>query len=75
MWVQELGLRVPRPLPAHARRSEPRILTMDSPFGELEYLAPVAQYAETPAYWDKPPVPLGASRPEWLGLTSPTRAA
>ena len=75
MWVQDLGLRVPRPLPAHARRSEPRILTMDSPFGELEYLAPVAQYAETPAYWDKPPVPLGASRPEWLGLTSPTRAA
>lgn len=67
MWVQDLGLRVPRPLPAQAQRAEPRILTMGSPFGELEYLAPVAQYAETPAYWDKPPVPLGASRAEWLG--------
>ena len=66
MWVQDLGL-VAQGAPGKPAISEaPRILRMDSPFGELEYLGPVAQYAETPAFWDKPPVPLGASRAEWL---------
>ncbi|MGE4238931.1 CoA transferase [Ramlibacter sp.] len=65
LWVQDLGLRLPRPSPEEARRGRPRIATMDSPFGELHYLAPVAQYSRTPAYWDSPPVPLGASRAEW----------
>lgn len=64
MWVQDLG-----PVERGATTTggaTPRLLRMDSPFGELEYLAPVAQYGETPAWWDKPPVPLGASRAEWL---------
>ena len=71
MWVQDLGLQdlglQGRPgNPECVTGVAPRILTMDSPFGELQYLAPVAQYSETPAYWDKPPLPLGASRAEWL---------
>ena len=66
MWVQDLGLVEPAASAKPANTEAPRILKMDSPFGELEYLGPVAQYAETPAFWDKPPVPLGASRAEWL---------
>jgi hypothetical protein len=66
MWVQDLGPNVSRPVPGQGARAQARILTMDSPFGELTYLAPVAQFSETAAYWDKPPVPLGASRAEWL---------
>lgn len=64
MWVQDLGLLDASR--ASAPAAPPRILRMDSPFGELDYLAPVAQYSQTPAFWDKPPVPLGASRAEWL---------
>ena len=65
MWVQDLGLQTRQSIKP-TENMKPRLLTMDSPFGELQYLAPVAQYSETPAYWDKPPVPLGASRSEWL---------
>ena len=69
MWVQDLGRRAPdgayRSKEANAGNA-PRILCMESPFGELHYLAPVAQFSETPAYWATPPVPLGASRAEWL---------
>jgi crotonobetainyl-CoA:carnitine CoA-transferase CaiB-like acyl-CoA transferase len=69
MWVQDLGLvpaasRLPPSEPF--RTSPPRLLSMQSPFGELTYLAPVTQYSETPGYWSRPPEPLGASRPEWL---------
>ncbi len=62
----DLGPNLLYPAPQQGERVKPRILTMDSPFGELTYLAPVAQFSETAAYWDKPPVPLGASRAEWL---------
>jgi crotonobetainyl-CoA:carnitine CoA-transferase CaiB-like acyl-CoA transferase len=70
MWVQDLGL-----VPAAQRLSgsgppprarPPRLLSMQSPFGELTYLAPVTQYSETSAYWSRPPEPLGTSRPVWL---------
>jgi hypothetical protein len=64
MWVQDLGLL--EAARAASPSAPPRILRMDSPFGELDYLAPVACYSETPAFWDKPPVPLGASRAAWL---------
>jgi crotonobetainyl-CoA:carnitine CoA-transferase CaiB-like acyl-CoA transferase len=69
MWVQDLGL-VPaaRRLPASDpfKTQAPRLLSMQSPFGELTYLAPVTHYSETPGHWSRPPEPLGASRPEWL---------
>lgn len=64
MWVQGLGL-MEKPT-AVAPGVEPVLRRMNSPFGELEYLAPVTQYSRTPAYWGSPPVPLGAHRAEWL---------
>lgn len=64
-WVQDLGLRAPGTWPAE-RAAPPRLLAMDSPFGALHCLAPVARYDETPAFWARPPQPLGASAPRWL---------
>lgn len=64
MWVQDLGLVDPAMAPARPR--PPIMMSMPSGFGQLGYLAPVTQFALSPSYWDKPPVPLGASRPEWL---------
>lgn len=64
-WVQDLGLRAHGAAPAE-RATPPRLLAMDSPFGALQYLAPVARYDETPAGWARPPEPLGASPPRWL---------
>jgi hypothetical protein len=42
-------------------------LTMetDSPAGRITHLKPVVQMSETPAFWARPPVPLGHHRPEW----------
>ena len=44
-------------------------LTMDtrSPVGVITHLKPIVQLSETPARWDRPPVPLGQHRPEWPG--------
>jgi crotonobetainyl-CoA:carnitine CoA-transferase CaiB-like acyl-CoA transferase len=46
---------------------EPEGLTMDtlSPAGVITHLKPVVQLSETPARWERPPVPLGHHRPEW----------
>jgi hypothetical protein len=63
-WVQSLGL-VDRSL-APAVPEPAKVAVMDSPFGTLEYLAPLTHYARNKAYWEKPPVPLGASKAEWL---------
>lgn len=68
MWVQDLGLldagayaHLPRqPDPAAAA-----LQSMDSPFGRLEYLAPIPYYSGSPAGWHSPPLPLGASRAAW----------
>ncbi|HYR35925.1 MAG TPA: CoA transferase [Burkholderiales bacterium] len=38
---------------------------MDSPIGQLRYLAPVIQLSQTPGHWDRPPVALGTHRAEW----------
>jgi crotonobetainyl-CoA:carnitine CoA-transferase CaiB-like acyl-CoA transferase len=47
-------------------RIETLTLRSNSPFGPLAYLAPIVQMSETPAGWDRPPVPLDHDRPEWL---------
>lgn len=62
MWIQDIGLLDRRP---PATPAAPKTRLMDSPFGELEYLAPVTRYSRTPAFWDSPPLPLGASRAQW----------
>ncbi len=40
-------------------------MTSNTPVGRLQHLAPVVQMSETPAYWDKPTVPLGYHQPVW----------
>ncbi|GEL17241.1 CoA transferase [Pseudonocardia asaccharolytica] len=64
MWVQNLGL-LPD-VPEGLVLPPPRTAAMDTPYGRLEHLAPVTQFSETLAYWDKPTVPAGASMPLWL---------
>ncbi len=34
-------------------------------FGRLEHLRPILKMSETPPYSDKPPIPLGTSKPQW----------
>ena len=60
--------------PETANRScPPNVARMQSPFGLLEYLSPVLRYSRSPAYFDKPPVPVGSSQPQWLPKPSPRR--
>lgn len=46
---------------------EPAVATVEtrSPAGVITHLGPVVQMSETPAYWARPPVPLGYHRAEW----------
>jgi crotonobetainyl-CoA:carnitine CoA-transferase CaiB-like acyl-CoA transferase len=46
--------------------ASPRLISMASPFGQLDYLAPLAQYEETAAFWASPSVPRGSSVGAWL---------
>lgn len=66
MWVQSLGKVELRDDLDLADLGTPRLQVTETPFGTLEHMAPVVQYSETPARWDSPPLPLGASRAEWL---------
>ena len=36
-----------------------------SPFGPLRHVVPAARFSETPAFWSRPPVPLGTHAPAW----------
>ncbi len=38
---------------------------MDTPFGRLTYIRHSARLSETPAFWARPPVPLGTHAPVW----------
>jgi hypothetical protein len=63
-WIESFGQ-----YPARTQADDlgaPRLRRMDSPFGLLEYVAPPLQYSETIPYFERPPVPVGASPPEWL---------
>lgn len=68
MWIQELG-RLPKDrwptkqIPMPALPSD--LLSMESVFGTLTIPAPITQYSETAAYWDRPPQPFGAAKPHW----------
>jgi crotonobetainyl-CoA:carnitine CoA-transferase CaiB-like acyl-CoA transferase len=46
---------------------EPAVGTMEtvSPAGVVTHLKPVVQMSETPAYWERPPVPLGHHKAGW----------
>ena len=69
-WIAERGLLaaaaiadVPKELPEDeiARFSKETV----SPLGTIRHIRPVAQMAETPPHWVRPPVPLGHDAPEW----------
>ena len=69
-WIAERGL-----LDAHDIADVPKELPEDeiarfsmetaSPMGTIRHIRPVAQMAETPPRWGRPPVPLGHDAPEW----------
>jgi len=69
-WLQEFG-QYPGGTTAGPAIGAPRTRRMESPFGTLDYVAPALRYSETVSYFDKPPVPVGASRPEWLPARRP----
>jgi len=72
MWVQDLGRldeafwpegpRGVRDMPA----LDPAWLQQSaSVFGTLTHPRPIVQYEKTPAYWARPPMPVGACAPAW----------
>ena len=71
-WIQSLGL-YPEGTPADDLGT-PAVARMQSPFGTLEYPPPVLRYSRSPAYFDKPPVPVGSSQPQWLPRPGSHRA-
>lgn len=72
MWLQELG-QLPQgrwPDGPQGIRALPRPAAEDltvsrGPFGEIEHPLPIVRYSETPAHWDVPPEPAGASPLAW----------
>jgi crotonobetainyl-CoA:carnitine CoA-transferase CaiB-like acyl-CoA transferase len=56
-----------RPAELPAERLDELMMTRQTPFGRLRYLAPAARLALTPGCWDLPtPLP-GQDEPAWLG--------
>jgi hypothetical protein len=43
----------------------PWIIEMNTAWGPLTRLGPIARMSETPPRWDLPPVPLGSDPPVW----------
>lgn len=73
MWLQELGQLPPEQWPdgpngiASLPRPAGKELTVTrSVFGEIEHPLPIVDFSETPARWDRPPEPAGASPLRWL---------
>lgn len=68
MWLQSLP-RAPvsrQPLGLDSAALAPWWIAMDTAWGRLERLGPIARMSLTPPRWDRPPVPLGSDSPEWL---------
>lgn len=72
MWLQELG-RLPREewpdgprgVKALPRPGADELTTSRTVFGAIEHPLPIVYYSETPARWDVPPEPAGASPLAW----------
>jgi crotonobetainyl-CoA:carnitine CoA-transferase CaiB-like acyl-CoA transferase len=65
-WVDSLGRVDGRRAPDLGLEDvQDLIAEMDSPFGSLRHVRPAAQLSETPAFWSRPPVPLGTHEPAW----------
>ena len=65
-WVDGLGRVDGRRAPDLGLEDVQDLITeMDSPFGSLRHVRPAARLSETPAFWARPPVPLGTHEPAW----------
>lgn len=69
MFVMDLGLLPAPPKPESVFGLDPlpsdlRVTTTS--FGAVTHPAPITEYSETKAYWDKPCVYYGSSQPVWL---------
>ncbi len=75
MWVQELG-QLPREqwpdgaagVPTLPSAMESDMTTSRSAFGDIVHPSPIVHYSKTPARWDTPPEPAGASELSWASV-------
>ena len=67
MWIMSLPRTAPDDKPGgfDAASIAPWIIEMDSAWGPLTRLGPIARMSETPPRWDLPPAPLGSDPPAW----------
>jgi crotonobetainyl-CoA:carnitine CoA-transferase CaiB-like acyl-CoA transferase len=67
MWIMSLPRTAPDVIPAglDATAIAPWIIEMDSAWGRISRLGPIARMSETPPRWDIPPAPLGSDPPAW----------
>ena len=70
-WLDRLGLLPPAAvtaLPADVPNDviAPYMRTVEASVGAVRYLGPVLAMSGTPPGTDRPPVPLGTHKPEWL---------
>jgi len=67
MWIMSLPRTAPDAIPAglDAAAIAPWIIEMNSAWGPLSRLGPIARMSETPPRWDIPPAPLGSDPPAW----------
>jgi crotonobetainyl-CoA:carnitine CoA-transferase CaiB-like acyl-CoA transferase len=69
MLVLELGLLDARPKPEQIFGLEPLpsdLRTVKTALGDITYPAPITDYSETKAYWERPCGYVGADKPVWL---------
>ena len=69
MWLQSFGLLQGAEKFVHLPYADPvapMLSTQATPFGMMTSLSPGVEYSETPAYWQRPTEPAGASLPVWL---------
>ncbi len=69
-WIVDRGT-LPREVYAGVANDLPEeelralLAEMDTPFGRIRYMQLSALLSETPAFWSRPPVPLGYHAPAW----------
>ena len=67
MWIMSLPRTAPDAIPAglDGAAIAPWIIEINSAWGPLSRLGPIARMSETPPRWDIPPAPLGSDPPAW----------
>ena len=67
MWIMSLPRTAPDDKPGGFDMASiaPWIIEMNTAWGPLTRLGPIARMSETPPRWDLPPAPLGSDPPTW----------